>query len=109
MKVAYTTIINTSGGKKYFSFLPPHGIELDHLQSVTYGGDIIERLIPGWPYHSDKDRPPHRVKKTALEKAEAEGQIRVIKSIPPVIHNHLTNAFRKIPVLGIPDPYYINQ
>jgi hypothetical protein len=106
MKVAYTTVINISGGKKYFSFLPPHGIELDHLQSITYGGDILERLIPGWPYHSDKDRPPNRVKKTALEKAETDRQIKVIRSGSPVTHYHLTNAFRKISVLGIPDPYY---
>lgn len=105
MKVAYTTVINTSGGKKYFTFLPPHGVELDHLQSITYGGDIVERLIPGWPYHSDKDRPPNRTKKTALEKAKTEGQLLVIKSYSPVRHDYLTNQFRKITVLGIPDPY----
>lgn len=104
-KIAYTTVINTSGGRKYFPFLPPHGIELDHLQSITYSGDIMERLIPGWPYHSDKDRPPHRVKKTALLKAESENQLKVIRSVSPVLHNSLTVAFRRIPVLGIPDPY----
>ncbi len=40
----YTTILNTSGVTKTFSFLPPHGKTLTAGQSVTFVGSVYQYL-----------------------------------------------------------------
>lgn len=39
-----STITNTSGSRKYFSYLPQHGVTLAAGESVTYDGDIYSWL-----------------------------------------------------------------
>jgi hypothetical protein len=40
-----TTVVNTSGTRRYFDFLPPHGATLNPGQEFTYAGDIPQWII----------------------------------------------------------------
>src|SRR5688572_21648783 len=100
-KAAYTTIINTSGGRKYYSFLPPHGLTLEDGQSLTFTGEIADRLVPGWPYNTDKRRPPNATKLKGLQDAEDRGELIIIRSPLPRRHKLLTEQFRRIDKLGM--------
>ena len=105
-KPAFTTVLNISGGKKNYTFLPPHGVCMNAGQSITVIGELNDRLIPGWPYHTDKDRPPNRTKLQAITQAEAAKQLCVIRSKAPHRHEALTQAFSKLTTLGVIDPNY---
>lgn len=105
-KIAYTTIINPSGGKRYFSFLPPHGIDIGPWQSISYIGDVNERFISSWPYHTDKNRKPNKGKVQALKQAHDSGELIVRYDEAICIHQELQQAFRKISTLGRIDPSY---
>ena len=107
-KPAYTTVLNISGGGRLYSFLPPHGVDMIKNQSITYKGDLIERLIPSWPYHLDKDRPPNRMKMTSLRKAEQDKLLQIIvTSRQPIKCTKLTKAYASRRWLSKPDPNYV--
>jgi hypothetical protein len=40
----YTTFTNASGIRRPFSYLPPHGKELDAGESVSIPGDLVDKL-----------------------------------------------------------------
>ena len=40
----YTTVTNSSGIARPFSYLPPHGKDLDIGEVVTIPGDLVDRL-----------------------------------------------------------------
>jgi hypothetical protein len=103
-KIAYTTVINLCGGKKHFSFLPPHGVELEYNGAICYRGEINDRLIPSWPHHLDKDRPPHPMKLRAIAKAEQNHELLVIRSVKPIYDQKLTKLIKKHKRVGYPDP-----
>lgn len=97
-----TSVTNTCGGRRLFAFLPPHGVELEDGETITYPGEITTRMIPSWPYHTDKKRPPNPRKVESLRKAEEAGDLLVLRQYPAKIHE-LTNQFRSRP-LGYVDP-----
>lgn len=43
----YTKIKNVSGEKKKYSFLPPHGVELDINSDFKFEGDLFAALTRG--------------------------------------------------------------
>jgi len=96
MKAAFTTVINLSGDRKYFSFLPAHGLWLEPFQWYTVRGELTDRMIPSWPFHSDPKRPPNKRKLDALKKAEQEGELQIVRDLPVPRYA----PFRKLTYLG---------
>lgn len=45
VRCLYSTVKNTSGGRKKFGFLPPHGRELAANEEFTVFGDIKQAII----------------------------------------------------------------
>jgi hypothetical protein len=102
MQCLYSTVKNTSGGRKKFGFLPPHGRELDAGEEFTVFGDIKESLVRF-------ERGEARRSILAFERALQRGDLEIIQTPSPVLEdtNHpgsvrtlkLTNG-----VLGVADP-----
>ena len=67
----YSTIRNTSGKRKKFGFLPPHGKELAANEEFTCFGDIRQALIKF-------ERSEARRSITAFEAALRRGDIEII-------------------------------
>jgi len=78
----YTTIINTSGVKKKFSFLPPHGRELAAGASLSFPGTLVDivRRYGGGPRCQ-----------------------RIVKSIETALKNNLLDV-RQTPDVVLYDP-----
>ncbi len=45
--MARTRITNTSGAKRHFGYLPPHGMDLDDAESIEFDGDLRTVLASG--------------------------------------------------------------
>lgn len=73
----YSTIKNTSGGRKKFGFLPPHGRELAANEEFTVFGDIKAAIVPF-------ERTNARRNIVAFERALLRGDLEVINT-PAVI------------------------
>lgn len=69
----YSTIKNTSGVRKTFGFLPPHGVTLDAGEEFQVFGTIQDSLIRF-------DRPEARRSIIAFERALQRGDIEVINT-----------------------------
>jgi hypothetical protein len=109
-KAVYTTIKNTSGGRKHYYFLPPHGLTLDPLESITFSGELIDRLIPSWPHHTDKYRPPNPRKVKALAEAERDGLIEIVRSLQsPARNKERTLALHRLKGVGTIDTNIFNR
>lgn len=76
----YSTIRNTSGGRKKFSFLPPHGRELVADEEFTVFGNIYEAVIKF-------DRVTSRRHITALEAALKRGDLEIVSTPAPVFED----------------------
>jgi hypothetical protein len=77
MKCLYSTVKNTSGVRKKFGFLPPHGRELAAGEELSVWGDIREALIR-------HERTEARRSMVAFEAALRRGDIEII-STPGII------------------------
>lgn len=107
MKPAYSVLVHLWGGTKYYSYLPPHGLELKPFQSITYVGEFNDRLISSWGYVDKaelKNRKPNRTKLAAIANAEKEGLIKITRFSAPQRNQQLTKEFYKLDSLGMKDP-----
>ncbi len=73
----YSTVKNTSGRRKTFGFLPPHGRALNANEEFTVFGDIKAAIIPF-------ERTNGRRNIIAFEQALVRGDIEIVNT-PPVI------------------------
>lgn len=74
----YSTVKNTSGGRKTFGFLPPHGRTLAANETLTIWGDIRESVI-------SFERTSARRNIIALENALYRGDIDIIHTPAQII------------------------
>lgn len=74
-----TTVKNTSGKTKRFSFLPPHGRMLANNETVTFVGDMISAL-----YSPDKST---KRQIAALERALLNNEIEILHGPAPVLYD----------------------
>lgn len=81
---AYSTVKNTSGGTKTFSFLPPHGRELAANEELTIYGNVFDAVAIG------VDRVGQRRKMEALLNAIEAGELSVVRTPAPVLKDATT-------------------
>lgn len=72
-----STVKNTSGVRKTFGFLPPHGRSLAAGEEFTVFGDIKQAVIR-------HDRGEAKRSIVALEKALTKGYLKIISTPPPI-------------------------
>ncbi len=85
----YSTVKNTSGGRKKFGFLPPHGRELAANEEFSVYGDVRESLIRF-------ERTEARRNIIAFEAAIRRGDIDVIDTPNPIFKDHTTDASKML-------------
>lgn len=76
----YSTVKNTSGGRKKFGFLPPHGRELAANEEFTVFGDVKEAVIRF-------ERSEARRSIIALEQALQRGDLEIISTPNPILED----------------------
>lgn len=76
----YSTVRNSSGGRKKFGFLPPHGRELAANEEFTVFGNIHDAVIRG-------ERVTSRRNIQALEAAIERGDLEIISTPSPIFEN----------------------
>jgi len=76
----YSTVKNTSGQRKKFGFLPPHGRELDVDEEFTIYGDAREAVLRF-------ERVTDRRQIMAFEAAIERGDIKIIQTPSPVLQD----------------------
>lgn len=104
----YSTVKNVSGIKKKFTFLPPHGRELEAGEEFTILGDIVEAMIRG-------ERVTSQRQLNALEAAVRDDSpsLQIIKTPNPIIYDPV-NQYSKMLVieggtLGYNDPCWDSE
>ncbi len=102
LRCLYSTVKNTSGGRKKFGFLPPHGRELAANEEFTVYGDVREAIIRF-------ERTEARRSIIAFENAIERRDITIISTPNPILEDHMApNASKMIRlnggVLGVVDP-----
>lgn len=76
----YSTVKNVSGGTKKFSFLPPHGAELDDDEEYTVFGDIRDAINPHNFVTSQRYRD-------ALENSLKNQELEIVSTPNPVLYD----------------------
>ena len=77
----YSTVKNTSGVTKTFSFLPPHGRTLDEDDEFSVFGDIRQALGGNQgSEHSVKNRD-----RVSFEQAIARGDLQILQTPSPIL------------------------
>lgn len=76
----YTTVRNTSGGRKKFGFLPPHGRELAANEEFTVFGSVHEAVIRD-------ERVTSRRHIQALEAAVDRGDLLIVSTPSPILED----------------------
>lgn len=74
----YSTVKNTSGARKKFGFLPPHGRELAVNEEFTVFGDIKQAIIRF-------DRGESRRSIIAFEQCLIRNDLEIINTPPPIL------------------------
>ena len=74
----YSSVKNTSGGRKKFGFLPPHGRELIANEVFTVFGDIRQAIIRN-------ERVTDQRQIRAFEAAIARGDIVILQTPSPIL------------------------
>lgn len=101
IRCLYSTVRNTSGGRKKFGFLPPHGRELAANEEFTVYGDIKEAIIRF-------ERTEARRSIIAFENAIQRGDLTIINTPNPILEDQTTNASKMVRLnngtLGVVDP-----
>lgn len=80
LRCLYTTVKNTSGGRKTFGFLPPHGRSLAANEEFTVFGDIKESMFRF-------ERTEGRRNVIAFENAIMRGDITIISTPNPIMED----------------------
>jgi len=81
----YSTVRNTSGGRKKFGFLPPHGRELAANEEFTVFGTIHDAVIR-------IERVTSRRNIQALEAALDRGDLTIVNTPAPIMEDRNGNA-----------------
>ncbi len=104
----YTTVRNTSGGKKKFGFLPPHGRELDADEEFTVFGSILEAVA-----NANGDRVTSRRHMHAFEAAIERGDLEILATPAPLLIDQTTGATKQLRLnngtLGTVDPCWTRE
>jgi hypothetical protein len=99
----YSTLKNTSGQRKKFGFLPPHGRELAANEEYTVYGDVRQSVIRF-------ERTEARRNIIAFEQAIARGDIAVVHTPAPVFQDATTGVTKMVRLnngaLGVIDPVW---
>jgi hypothetical protein len=85
----YSTVQNTSGQRKKFGFLPPHGRELDADEEFTVLGQIVESVVR-------IKRVTSRRHLAAFEAAVARGDMKIVKTPNPILQDVVTDATKMV-------------
>lgn len=98
----YSTVKNTSGRRKTFGFLPPHGRTLNSNEEFTLFGDIRESVFR-------HERTEGRRNVEALEKALRRGDMEIISTPGIILEDDSNPGSTKMlkltnGTLGITDP-----
>lgn len=97
----YSSVRNTSGGRKKFGFLPPHGRELADNEEFTVYGDVRQAVIRF-------ERTEARRNIIAFENAIQRGDITIESTPNPILEDHTTHVAKMVRlnngVLGVVDP-----
>lgn len=103
----YSTVVNTSGQRKFFSFLPPHGRWLAASEEFTVFGSILEAV------QKDVDRVSSLRHIAAFEDAVARGDLEIVQTPAPIFQDLNTNIARTLQVAGgvlsVVDPCWFNS
>lgn len=92
----YSAVKNISGKKKPFSFLPPHGRELDVDEEVLFLGDIRENLGG----NGGSEPAVRRRGQVAFAKAIENQQLLLLRTPSPVIQDSSTEDPKILAVSG---------
>jgi len=100
----YSTVKNTSGGRRRFGFLPPHGRELDADEEITVWGDVRQAITQlRGPEFASARRDIN-----AFDAAIARGDILVVETPSPILLDATTNASKILQLddgtLSVADP-----
>lgn len=103
----YSTIKNTSGRRKTFGFLPPHGRTLAAFEDFTVFGDIRQALIR-------HERSEARRNIVAFENALKRNDIEILQTPSVVLEDENVPGTTKIltlrgGTLGVEDVCWNNQ
>jgi hypothetical protein len=102
IRCLYSTVKNTSGKRKSFGFLPPHGRTLDSNEEFTVFGHIHEAIIKF-------ERGEARRSIIAFERALQRGDIEIVKTPNPILEDDSNPGSTKMlnlrnGTLGVLDP-----
>jgi len=97
----YSTVKNTSGVRKTFGFLPPHGRTLKPDEEFTIYGDAREAVLRF-------ERVTDRRHIMAFEAAIARGDIKIIQTPSPILKDETTEETKMLVLdngsLAVADP-----
>jgi len=100
-----TTVKNTSGASKRFSFLPPHGKEMASNEEYTFEGDLVSAVRRPGGFVASK-----RVI-AGLTAALENGDLEVIKTPAPVFYDPTLDVTKMLKVdnglLLLADPCWL--
>ncbi len=100
----YSTVRNTSGGRKTFGFLPPHGRSLAANEEFTVFGDILQSLIRF-------ERSEARRSIIAFERALQRGDITIVRTPAPLFEDEVTEGTKMLRLnngtFGAVDPCWL--
>lgn len=103
----FSTLRNSSGTRKIFGFLPPHGRELGANQEFTIFGDVLDLIA-----HRNGDRVTSRRHIQAFEQAINRGDLIIVQTPSPILQDTVTGTSRMLQltsnVLGVVDPCWAN-
>jgi len=104
----YSTVRNTSGVKKRFGFLPPHGWELEAGEQRTVFGNVLESIQRG---NGDRDMPRRHIK--AFENSINHHEIEIVNTPSPIFYDESADEIKTLIVDGgslvVVDPCWFNS
>lgn len=90
----YSTVKNTSGGSRVFSFLPPHGRTLANNEELTLFGDI--RAAVGG--NQGAEYSVRRRGMAGLEAAIASGDLQILETPAQLLVDTVTGATKMLAI-----------
>lgn len=90
----YSTVVNASGNRMKFGFLPAHGQELADGEEFTIFGDIRE-LVGA---NAGSEPGSRRRSQVALESAISAGLLEILSTPAPIVQDTATSLPRMLQV-----------
>lgn len=98
----YSTVVNRTGQRRHFGFLPPHGKTLEANEEYTVFGHIQEAVV------KDVERVTSKRHMVAFERAVENGDIDILATPAPILHDTVTHLSKMLKMtsgtLGTADP-----